>query len=110
MKLSNRDRKRIACAADPQIADPKAIAYRAGVDCAVDRLLLADRAEDAAAIASWLPPRLPISGGALIKRGIAEGPLVSRTLRRIEDRWLAAGFPSGADFDAIVSEELSSAR
>lgn len=110
LKLSNRDRKRIACAADPQIADPKAIAYRAGVDCAVDRLLLADRAEDAAAIASWLPPRLPISGGALIKRGIAEGPLVSRTLRRIEDRWLAAGFPSGADFDAIVSEELSSAR
>lgn len=110
LKLSNRDRKRIACAADPEIADPKAIAYRAGVDCAVDRLLLADRAEDAAAIASWLPPRLPISGGALIKRGIAEGPLVSRTLRRIEDRWLAAGFPSGADFDAIVSEELSSAR
>lgn len=110
LKLSNRDRKRIACAADPEIADPKAIAYRAGVDCAVARLLLADRAEDAAAIASWLPPRLPISGGALIKRGIAEGPLVSRTLRRIEDRWLAAGFPSGADFDAIVSEELSSAR
>lgn len=110
LKLSNRDRKRIACAADPEIADPKAIAYRAGVDCAVDRLLLADRAEDAAAIASWLPPRLPISGGALIKRGIAEGPLVSRTLRRIEDRWLAAEFPSGADFDAIVSEELSSAR
>lgn len=110
LKLSNRDRKRIACAADPEIADPKAIAYRAGVDCAVDRLLLADRAEDAAAIASWLPPRLPISGGALIERGIAEGPLVSRTLRRIEDRWLAAGFPSGADFDAIVSEELSSAR
>ncbi len=110
LKLSNRDRKRMACAADPEIADPKAIAYRAGVDCAVDRLLLADKAGEARTIVSWTPPRLPISGGALIKRGIAEGPLVSRTLRQIEDRWLAAGFPAGADFDAIVSEALSSAR
>ena len=71
LKLSNRDRKRIACAADPEIADPKAVAYRSGVDCAVDRLLLADRPDDARTIAAWTPPRLPISGGALIKRGIA---------------------------------------
>jgi poly(A) polymerase len=107
LKLSNRDRKRLACAADPEIGDPRALAYRAGTDCAVDRLLLADRVDDAKAIGSWAPPRLPISGGALIGRGLASGPAVSRTLRTIEDRWVDAGFPQGSDFDAIVDEALA---
>ena len=110
LKLSNRARQRIACAADGAIDDPKAVAYRSGVDCAVDRLLLANRPADAAAIASWTPPRLPLKGGDLIKRGIAEGPLVSRVLRRIEGRWIEAGFPEGAEFEAIVSGALSELR
>ncbi len=111
LKLSNRAKKRVACAADPDIgADPRATAYRAGVDCTVDRLLLAGRVDDARAIGRWIPPRLPVSGGALIKRGLVEGPIVSRTLRTIEDRWIAAGFPDGPDFDAIVAEALKAAR
>lgn len=111
LKLSNRARKRIACASKEEIAaDPRAMAYRAGTDCAVDRLLLAGRPAEASEIAAWKAPRLPISGGSLIKRGLVEGPLVSRTLRRIEDEWIEAGFPEGAQFEAIVSEALARAR
>jgi poly(A) polymerase len=73
-------------------------------------LLLAGRASEAAEIAAWTPPRLPIGGGALIKRGLVEGPVVSRTLRTIEDRWIAAGFPTGPDLEAIVSDALASSR
>ncbi|MGN6155581.1 MAG: CCA tRNA nucleotidyltransferase [Sphingomicrobium sp.] len=110
LKLSNRARKRIGCAAEAEISEPRSTAYRIGVECALDRLLLAGKPVEAAALASWSPPRLPIGGGALIKRGIAEGPAVSRTLRTIEDRWVAAGFPSGPEFEAIVSEAVASAR
>jgi poly(A) polymerase len=110
LKLSNRARKRIGCAAGTEISDPEATAYRNGVECAVDRLLLAGQASTAATIAAWTPPRLPIAGGALIKRGLTEGPVVSRTLRAIEEGWIAAGFPTGAAFDAIVSDALENAR
>ncbi len=108
LKLSNRARKRLACAARDDLGpNPRAIAYRDGVDCAVDRLLLGGRHADAVAIASWTPPRLPVRGGALIRRGIVEGPLVSRTLRTIEDRWIEAGFPAGDELEAIVSQALA---
>jgi len=46
----------------------------------------------------------------LIKRGLVEGPVVSRTLRTIEERWIAAGFPAGAEFEAIVTEALRNSR
>lgn len=110
LKLSNRAKSRVRCASGPGIPDPRAAAYRDGVECAVDRLLLAGDPSQAAAIATWTPPRLPIGGGALIKRGLAQGPAVSRALRAIEDRWIAAGFPAGAEFEAIVAEALSAAR
>lgn len=108
LKLSNKAKKRVACAAAPEIGpNALAMAYRLGVACAVDRLMLSGQAGEAKAIAAWTPPRLPISGGALIKRGVPEGPIVSRTLRQIEDRWVDAGFPTGAEFEAIVSEVLA---
>jgi len=52
---------------------------------------------------------LPIGGGALIARGLAEGPIVARTLRRIEDQWVESGFPTGSQFDALVDDALRSA-
>ena len=111
LRLSNKAKKRLACAAQPDLGPRRqALAYREGVECAVDRLLLADRARDAAEIAGWKPPRLPISGGALIKRGLPEGPVVARTLRRIDDRWVAQGFPTGPEFERIVEDALSSVR
>jgi poly(A) polymerase len=110
LKLSNKARKRLGCAAQERMGhSPEALAYRVGGDCAVDRLLLSNHAEAARAIAAWKAPRLPISGGTLIARGIPEGPIVARTLRAIEEAWLKAGFPSGEAFERIVAEALARA-
>jgi poly(A) polymerase len=110
LKLSNKARKRLACAAQSELGTaPEALAYRLGGDCAADRLLLAGRAADAARITHWRAPRLPIGGGMLIERGLVEGPIVARTLRRIEDRWVEAGFPTGAEFERIVGDALAAA-
>lgn len=110
LKLSNKARKRLACAADRRVErSPQALAYQVGTECAVDRLLLTGRPEQARAILDWQPPRLPIGGGELIARGVPPGPVVARTLRSIEERWIGAGFPSDAEFDRIVTEALSGA-
>ena len=111
LRLSNKARKRLACAATSMDGIvPQAMAYRLGVECAVDQLLLAGRAKEAREIAAWHAPRLPISGGTLIKRGLAEGPIVARTLRAIEDRWVESGFPSGEKLDKIVADALTQVR
>ena len=110
LRLSNKARKRLSCAADPGIAGTaQALAYRIGTDCARDRLLLAGKAEEARAIADWKAPRLPIGGGDLIARGLTQGPAVARTLRKIEDAWADEGFPEGDAFEVIVKEALASA-
>ena len=106
LRLSNKARKRLACVSGPGDGVPQALAYRLGSNCAVDRLLLDGRAAAAAEIAAWHAPRLPISGGQLIKRGLPEGPMVAQTLKAIEDSWVAAGFPTGDDFDRIVDAAL----
>ena len=111
LRLSNKSRKRLVCSADGIVSDPpRALAYRLGTECAADRLLLAGRPQDAAMVAAWQAPRLPVSGGALIKRGLQAGPVVARTLRSIEDRWVAEGFPTGDEFQRIVDEAMRSAR
>ena len=111
LRLSNKARKRLACTVERECrGTPEALVYRLGKDCAVDRLLLAGRGEDAARAGRWQPPRLPIGGGALIARGLPEGPIVARTLRQIEDRWVEAGFPQGEELEDIVAHALSGAR
>ena len=108
LKLSKKARKRLTGAADPDLsANPRALAYWAGAETAIDRLLLARRLADATAIADWPVPRLPISGGKLIKLGMREGPAVASTLKAIDHRWVAAGFPEGPAFDQLVAEEVA---
>ncbi len=110
LKLSNKARKRLACAAGRELGlNPEALAYRFGNECAIDRLLLAGKPDQAAALMGWRAPRLPIGGGALIARGMTEGPAVARTLRRIEDHWVEAGFPHGEAFERIVADALAAA-
>ena len=107
LKLSNKAKKRLAGAAELSLGpNPQSLAYRVGTESAVDRLLLAGKPAEAHEIAAWVPPRLPISGGRLIARGVPEGPEVARTLKRIEDTWEAAGFPTGEQFDALVEQAL----
>ena len=108
LKLSNKARKRLISAAEVGLGlNPRSLAYRVGTECAVDRLLLAGCPADASDVAGWSPPRLPIRGGALIARGVTEGPDVAKTLRKIEDAWEAAGFPSGDDFEKLVRQALA---
>jgi poly(A) polymerase len=108
LKLSNKARKRLACAAEAKTDIPaQSLAYRVGTDCAVDRLLLSNNPEAAQAISEWKAPRLPISGGGLIARGLPEGPIVAKTLKAIEERWLEAGFPTGEKFERIVAQALA---
>jgi poly(A) polymerase len=110
LRLSNKARKRLTCSVSPDLhSSPEVLVYRVGTECAVDRLLLAGQGEGAAAIRGWKPPRLPIGGGALMARGLPEGPIIARTLRNIEDRWVESGFPTGEDFDRIVREALARA-
>ena len=107
LKLSNKAKKRLASAAEASLGlNPRSLAYRIGTESAVDRLLLAEQPADASEIARWTPPRLAIGGGDLIARGVPQGPEVARALRRIEDEWEAAGFPSGTEFDQLVDRAL----
>lgn len=108
LKLSNKARKRLGCAAATELgSNPQSLAYFAGHDCAVDRLLLADRPKEAAAVAAWQSPKLPISGGNLIERGMRAGPEVARALRTIESEWVERGFPVGTEFEQLVSDILA---
>lgn len=105
LKLSNAVRKRLAAAILPQPPmPPRALAYRIGAAGAVDRLLLAGDPAAAAALAGWAPPRLPVSGGALVARGIAAGPLVARALKQVEERWIAEDFPDELRVAALADQ------
>ena len=109
LKPSVKARTSSASAADPtDLGSAHAHAYRLGLDQAQDRLLLAGRPADAASIASWPIPRLPISGRALIARGVPQGPAVARTLKTIDQAWVDAGFP--ADIEPLVVAAVAQAR
>jgi poly(A) polymerase len=108
LKLSNADRKRLIQATDGAGDEgPRALAYRTGTVSAVDRLLIAGGSIDA--IAAWIPPSLPIGGGALVERGLRKGPDVARALREVETRWIAEGFPPAPRVDQIADEVVAAA-
>ena len=105
LKLSNLQRRRLESATGPVDADPRALTYRLGAELAIDRLLLAgDSLDD---LNGWMPPKLPLSGGDLVARGLIAGPDVARTLHRVEDRWIAEGFPDAARVAQIADDEVA---
>ncbi|MBY0284341.1 MAG: CCA tRNA nucleotidyltransferase [Sphingomonas sp.] len=116
LKLSNLQRRRLTTALTAELGAPRALGYRLGLDGAADRLALqlpSDAALAAlATITDWTPPRLPLSGGDLVARGLRKGPDVARTLRAIEDQWIAEDFPGddrlGAITDAALDQALRS--
>lgn len=111
LRLSNAQRKRLAAALDPAIEPPRALGYRLGIDGAADRLAVHLDAAAAlpalAMIAGWTPPRLPLSGGVLVGRGISKGPDVARTLRAIEAQWIAEDFPGAERLAAITDAAVA---
>lgn len=110
LKLSNKSRNRITAAlGDAVEGDAQHLAYRLGMRGALDRIALgrALKPEDAALIANWAVPRLPVSGGDLIARGLVAGPVVARLLKTIEQQWMAAGFPDRAATLAIADQAVA---
>ncbi|MBO9623552.1 MAG: CCA tRNA nucleotidyltransferase [Sphingomonas sp.] len=112
LKLSNAQRKRLESATQPVGSEgARALGYRIGVEQAIDRYLLSAGPVEAAVaeLTGWRPPALPLSGGALVARGLSKGPEVARALRQVEDRWLAEGFPDAARAEAIADEVVAQA-
>ncbi|MBL8564393.1 MAG: CCA tRNA nucleotidyltransferase [Hyphomicrobiaceae bacterium] len=83
----------------------RAAAYRHGTAAACDGLLLAwarcsTATDDAhwltalAEIAKWPPPVFAFSGADILAHGVAPGKRVGEILRRLEDWWIAADFPT----------------
>ncbi len=108
LKLSNSATRRLTAAAGRHLGKPEALAYRHGLDSAVDLILIGDEPLSALdALAGWKRPQLPFGGGALIARGLPPGPVVARTLAAVEARWVAEGFPAGELLEKIVTDELS---
>jgi poly(A) polymerase len=107
-RLSGVQKKRLACAAERDLGQserPRALAYRLGMDQALDRLLL--MGTDIAPLISWAVPRFPLKGGAIVARGIKAGPQVAQILRTIEEHWLAEDFPGDARIEELLREELA---
>lgn len=114
LKLSNADRKRIAIAAARMPGDtaaPRALAYRAGIEGAVDRLLLCKTNDIVVGRALAMleedpPPAFPLKGGDLLAMGVKAGPEVSRLLREIEEAWIAEDFPGEERVREIAREKV----
>ncbi|WP_066552216.1 CCA tRNA nucleotidyltransferase [Croceicoccus bisphenolivorans] len=108
LRLSNAQKKRIARIAerkDGDGADPRALAYRLGMEVARDRLLIGGSPVDL--LKGWEVPALPVKGGDIVAAGVGAGPDVAKVLRVIENRWIAEGFPEEARTRAILAEEVA---
>ena len=103
LKFSNAKRKRLVCAAGrsrDDAANPKTLAYWVWHEGAIDRLLLGDG--DARALTGWSVPQVPLTGGAIVARGVNAGPDVARILKAVERQWVDEGFPDKARVNAIA--------
>ncbi|GGD97736.1 poly(A) polymerase [Tsuneonella deserti] len=108
LRLSRKQRERLACAAARDTRDgenPRALAYAVGAASAIDRLLLTGR--DPAPVMQWERPEFPLKGGEIVARGVAAGPEVARIMRTVEQRWVGEGFPPRERVEALLGEELS---
>jgi poly(A) polymerase len=87
--------------------NPRALAYWITPTHAVDRLLLGGG--DATALLGWTPPIFPLTGGAIVARGVHAGPAVARLLHAVERQWVAQGFPDKARAEAIADAVVAAA-
>lgn len=111
LKLSNAEKARLVhgAARTPVPEDPRALAYSLGAAATLDRLLLTGdpRAPQwAGPLSHYTRPRLPISGKDLIAMGLPPGPVVSRRLGEVEQRWVAAGFPADRNKAMAIAREV----
>lgn len=122
LRLSNKARLRLLCIerrsspfGEAPVQEPRRLAYKVGLDCAVDRILLEKslNASEAAALVrqldGWRRPQLPVSGGELIERGLPAGPVVAKTLKAIEAEWIERDFPDKREMKDLVKATIDQA-
>jgi poly(A) polymerase len=110
LKLSKAATRRLEQAASGLDAEPRALAYRFGIEVASDLLLRGKRPAETLGLDQlhgWERPRLPIGGGDLIAMGLRPGPVVAATLQAIERRWVAEDFPGDARVERLAAEEMA---
>lgn len=104
-RLSGAQKKRLASAARREAEPvPRSLAYRLGLEQALDRLLLVGA--DTAPLKAWAVPTFPLKGGDIVARGVVAGPQVARILRVVEDQWVAEGFPDKERVGELLREVL----
>ena len=114
-RLSLAQKKRlitaISCAArmrDGEPQEPRALAYRLGMEGAIDVLLLSGGS--LAPLGGWAIPVFPLKGGEIVARGVSAGPQVARLLQTVEARWIAEGFPDAMRAQALLDEALAAEK
>lgn len=108
LRLSRSQRARLTCIAARDTRDgedPRGLAYREGMECAVDRLLIEGASINR--LQGWEIPELPLKGGEIVARGVSAGPQVAKILRAVESRWIEAGFPLRDKVEDFLNEELA---
>lgn len=112
LKLSNTDRKTLIRICDPAARldhdtpapQMRQDIYRHGIEdtlnrlfmtAAVDKTPVEDMETPYRMIIRTRLPRLPVKGSDLITRGLEPGPDFGKTLKAVEDWWLAADFEPG---------------
>ncbi len=103
-RLSTAQKKRLMSATGRSSDPPRALAYRLGLDQALDRLLLTGA--DIAALSGWTIPVFPLKGGEIVARGVRAGPQVARLMRDVEAQWIGEGFPNAARVSQLLDAAL----
>ena len=88
---------------------PRETAYYLTTDGAIDQYLNWAESDEiavaaASALAGWTPAKLPITGGAIVARGIEQGPEVAKAMLMVEACWVQEGFPDKARVNEIADE------
>ena len=111
LRLSKQATRRLVSASERRLDQPELLAYEIGAEEAVDRFLLqSELSSDLPALQRWPRPRLPISGGELIRMGLTAGPTVARVIRAIEQEWARSGFtPDKAQVRALAQRHVDQA-
>lgn len=72
--------------------DIKIALYKQGRKATLAALLILGKNEFIDLAKDWDIPVFPIRGADLIKQGLAEGPALGATLKRLEDQWVKSSF------------------
>jgi poly(A) polymerase len=119
LRLSNAERDRLLTLSAPGLAltlkssreDLRLGAYRLGRESLEDILLLsaartaaegADLKEALTRLGGWTAPRFPLQGRDLLELGCEPGPALGRTLKALEDWWIAEDY--APDREACLEE------